>query len=262
MPRLSAIDLAFFLLETDARPMNVGALSVFAPPAGAQRTFAATVVKGVLKRPVGPPFNYRLKRGPLAYLPQFQLSESIDPATQVHRVQLRRGADLKELFAKVCEIHVQRLPRDEPLWQLYVFSGLKRGRIALYFKTHHGLIDGIGFIRALTSTVSTSPRQRRPRAIWEGIPGATAARRNDKALARLLTERLASYAALRVRPMTSRGSSCRRRCAARGWAAVSPCRSRQHPRRSRPARRPDGHWAIASCRCPACRHSATPTAPL
>ena len=191
MPSLSAIDLAFFLLETDDRPMNVGALSVFMPPAGSKRTFADRVLRGILKRPVGPPFNHRLRRGLLAPLPKLELDESIDPATQVHRVRLRRGADLPELFEAVCELHVQRLPRDEPLWRLYLFEGLRRGRIALYFKTHHGIVDGIGFIRALTATVTPSARQRRPRAIWEGIPGATEARRTDKTLAELLAKSIA-----------------------------------------------------------------------
>jgi len=182
MPKLAAIDLAFFLLETDARPMNVGSLTVLAAPAGEQRTFADTLLKGMLKRPVGPPFNFRLERGPLAFLPQLELDESIDPATQVHRVRLKRGTSLRDLFDKVCELHVQRLPRDEPLWQMYLFEGLEHGRIALYFKTHHGIIDGIGFIKAWTGTVSTSSRQRRPRAVWEGIPGATDTRSKDTAL--------------------------------------------------------------------------------
>ena len=35
MPRLSPADLAFFLLETPERPMNVGALLVLEPPPGA-----------------------------------------------------------------------------------------------------------------------------------------------------------------------------------------------------------------------------------
>jgi len=190
MPKLSAVDLAFFLLETDARPMNVGSLTVLAPPAGAQRTFADSVLKGMLKRPVGPPFNFRLERGPLAFLPQLELDESVDPATQVHRVGLKRGAGLAELFDRVCELHVKRLPRDEPLWQMYLFEGLERGRIALYFKTHHGIIDGIGFIKAWSATVTTSPRQRRPRAVWEGIPGATDARREDKALPEMIADAL------------------------------------------------------------------------
>jgi diacylglycerol O-acyltransferase / wax synthase len=188
MPNLSAVDLAFFLLETDARPMNVGSLTVLAPPAGTRRNFADTVVKAILRRPVGPPFTYRLRRGPLAFVPQLELDKSIDPATQVHRVRLGRGTDLKALFAKVCELHVQRLPRDEPLWQMYVIEGLKHGRVAMYFKTHHGIIDGTGFMKAYTSTSTGSSRQRQVRAIWEGIPGATAARRKDKALGGMLAE--------------------------------------------------------------------------
>jgi diacylglycerol O-acyltransferase / wax synthase len=188
MPNLSAVDLAFFLLETDARPMNIGSLTVLAPPAGRQRTFADTVVKAILKRPVGPPFSHRLKSGLLAFLPQLEVDRSIDPAAQVHRVRLRRGADLKALFEKVCELHVERLPRDQPLWQMYVIEGLKRGRIAMYFKTHHGIIDGTGFMKAYTSTSTALPRQRQVRAIWEGIPGATEARRKEKTLGRMLAE--------------------------------------------------------------------------
>jgi diacylglycerol O-acyltransferase len=190
MPNLSAVDLAFFLLETDARPMNIGSLTVLAPPAGTQRTFADRAVKAMLKRPVGPPFSHRLKRGLLAFLPQLELDESIDPTVQVHRVRLKRGAGLKTLFEKVCELHVQRLPRDEPLWRMYVIEGLKGGRIAMYFKTHHGIIDGTGFMKAFTSTFTASSRQRQIHAIWEGIPGATEARRKDKALGRMVAEAL------------------------------------------------------------------------
>ena len=191
MPKLSAVDLAFFLLETDARPMNIGSLTVLAPPAGQHRTFADTIVKAILKRPVGPPFSHRLKPGPLSLLPQLALDKSIDPATQVHRVHLGRGATLKALFEKVCELHVQRLPRDEPLWQMYVIDGLERGRVAMYFKTHHAIIDGTGFMKAYTSTSSASSRRRQVRAIWEGIPGATEARRKNRALGTTLAEALA-----------------------------------------------------------------------
>ena len=190
MPKLSAVDLAFFLLETDARPMNVGSLTVLAPPAGTRRTFADTIVKAILRRPVGPPFSHRLTRGAFAFLPQLETDRSINPASQLHRIRLRRGADLETLFEKVCELHVQHLPRDEPLWQMYVIEGLKRGRIALYFKTHHAIIDGTGFMKAFTSTFTASSRQRRAHAIWEGIPGATEARGKDKALGRMLADAL------------------------------------------------------------------------
>jgi len=107
--------------------------------------------------------------------------EHMDPARQVHRHRLPRGTDLQGLFARLCPIHVRVLRRDAPLWEAHVFTGLAGGRVALYFKTHHGLIDGIGFIRALYTMVSTSRSTRLPRAIWEGMrhveapPGAHAA---------------------------------------------------------------------------------------
>ncbi len=100
----------------------------------------------------------------------------MDASRQVHRHRLPRGSDLDQLFRKVCAIHVRLLPRDEPLWQMHVFTGLPDGRVALYFKTHHGLIDGIGFIRIVTGVVSTSRAAGKPRAIWEGLPVAAAPR--------------------------------------------------------------------------------------
>jgi WS/DGAT/MGAT family acyltransferase len=149
--------------------MNVGALVVLRPPARACHGFADRLIKQMLQRPVGPPFSFRLKPGLIRPLLSLEDDARMDPAPQVHRHALRRGGDLKELFRRVCRIHVQLLPRDEPMWQMHVFTGLPGGRVALYFKTHHGLIDGIGFIRIVTSLVSTSPSPGKPRAMWEGM---------------------------------------------------------------------------------------------
>ena len=60
MPALSVIDLAMFALETRERPFNIGPLIVLAPPAGFRGNFADKLVARMLKRPIGPPFNYRL----------------------------------------------------------------------------------------------------------------------------------------------------------------------------------------------------------
>jgi WS/DGAT/MGAT family acyltransferase len=169
MPRLSPVDQAFFLLETPERPMNVGALLVLPPPARARTRFADRLVARMLDCPVGPPFNYRLKPGPFKPLLALDEDGQVDARKQVHRHALPRGSDLQALFKRICEIHVKLLPRDEPLWQMHVFTGLPDGRVALYFKTHHGLIDGIGFIRIVTHLMSTSAGRGKARAIWEGM---------------------------------------------------------------------------------------------
>ncbi len=174
MPKLSAIDQAFLFLETDERPMNVGALLVLEPPAAGRARFADRLVARMLECPVGPPFNYRVKPAAIGPFLALEEDDSVDPARHLHRHTLRKGSDLQALFARLCDLHVQRLPRDEPLWQVHVFSGLPDGRVALYFKTHHGIIDGIGFIRIVTALVSESATDRRPHAIWEGLAAAGA----------------------------------------------------------------------------------------
>jgi len=169
MPQLSAVDQAFFLLETSERPMNIGALIVLVPPSGSERGFANRLVSSMLTRPVGPPFNYHLRTGPIPGLHWFEADQHMDPAPQVHRHALRHGSELAALCKRVCDLHVRPLSRDAPLWELHVFTGLPQSRVALYFKTHHGLIDGIGFIRILNTMFSTRPSMRSPRAIWEGM---------------------------------------------------------------------------------------------
>lgn len=169
MPRLSPVDQAFFLLETHDRPMSIGLLVVLKPPPGTRGGFADRLVRTMLKCPPGPPFSYRVKPGPLPGLLSLVEDEHMDPARQVFRHKLPRGADLQSLFASICKIHPKRLRRDAPLWEAHFFTGFPGGRVALYFKTHHGLIDGIGFINALNTMVFESPRNNPPRAMWEGL---------------------------------------------------------------------------------------------
>ena len=149
--------------------MSIGALIVLAPPSGTGARFANRLVRQMLKRPVGPPFNGRLAPGPLKGTLTLVTDDEMDPARQLFRHKLPPGADLRGLFERICRIHVKLLPRDKPLWEQHVFTGLPGHRVALYFKTHHGLIDGIGFLHALNSLISTSRSGSRPQAIWEGL---------------------------------------------------------------------------------------------
>jgi len=176
MPRLSPIDAAFFLLETPARPMNVGALVVLDPPKSSRGGYADRLCRSMLKCPVGPPFSYRYRPG---LMPGLTEAEDTDPRQQLHRHEFAKPAKLATLFEAVCDIHTRLLPRDRPLWETHVFEGLEDNRVALYFKTHHGLIDGLGFIRIVTDSVSRSPATRRPCAIWKGLPMRSADRRDE-----------------------------------------------------------------------------------
>lgn len=173
MPALSVIDLAMFLLETPERPFNIGPLIVLDPPAKGRATFADRLFVRMLERPPGAPFNYRLKT-PLLGVPTLEVGPKADVAAHVHRLTLPAPGDFDRLYAEVCRLHETRLDRAGLLWELYVIDGLEGGKVALYGKVHHGIIDGRTFVQVVSNWLALSPTDRTVRALWEG--GAKRAR--------------------------------------------------------------------------------------
>lgn len=193
--RLSILDLAFFVLETAERPMNVGPLMVLAPPPQrGRRRFADVLRERMLRRPVGAPFDLRLAWPSLASFPALVTDDAFDLSRHVHRVRLPRPGTRSALLAKVCELHAQPLDRSRPLWAFYVIDGLAHGRVALYAKMHHGIVDGAGFVKIIARWLSASPGDKAVRAMWESIDEPTAARREDESLARSVGKLLRSGA--------------------------------------------------------------------
>jgi diacylglycerol O-acyltransferase len=176
MPQLSVIDLAMFLLETPERPFNIGPLVLLRPPPGARR-FADRLHARMLRHEPGPPFNYRLQWS-LTRMPSVEPAAHPDLAAHVHRITLDGDGSMDGLIAKVCELHETLLPREGLLWQFYVIDGLADGRVALYGKVHHGIIDGRSFVRAVTQWFSSDPKDRAVRAMWQGPPQPAGARRS------------------------------------------------------------------------------------
>ncbi|WP_213954829.1 MULTISPECIES: wax ester/triacylglycerol synthase domain-containing protein [unclassified Variovorax] len=168
MPALSIIDAAMFVLETPERPFNIGPLIMLDPPARGRATFADRLVTQMLKRPPGVPFSYKLRMQPLG-LPTLEVDPNADVAAHVHRITLAAPGSFQQLSKLVCELHEKRLDRSKLLWELYVIDGLEGGKVALYGKTHHGIIDGRGFVQAISGWLATSATDTTVRAMWEGV---------------------------------------------------------------------------------------------
>ena len=167
MPALSAIDLAMFMLETPERPLNIGPLVLLRPPLGFKGNFADKLSARMLKRPPGPPFNYRLQLS-LTRAPSVEPVDRPDPKRHVHRLSLH-NASTQQLLKTVSELHETVLDRSGMLWQFWVIDGLADGGVALYGKVHHGIIDGRSFVRAVTQWLSTDSKDKQVRAMWEGL---------------------------------------------------------------------------------------------
>jgi diacylglycerol O-acyltransferase / wax synthase len=192
--KLSLIDLAFFVLETAERPMNVGPLIVLNPPARrAARPFADVLYERMMRRPVGSPFNLKLGALSMMSLPALVPDAAFDLDHHVHRITLTAPGTTDALFAKICELHPRLLDRSRPLWDFYVIDGLEGGRVALYARMHHGVVDGAGFVKIILRWLSASPKDRVVRAMWEGVEGA-AERRQQTSLARGVGKLLRSSA--------------------------------------------------------------------
>jgi diacylglycerol O-acyltransferase len=174
--RLTLLDLAFFVLETAERPMNVGPLIVLTPPPRrGKRAFADVLHERMMRRPAGPPFDRKLDTTSFTSFPALVPDPAFDLAQHVHRLTLPAPGTLDALYAKICELHPRLLDRSRPLWDFHLIDGLEGGRVALYARMHHGIVDGVGFMKILAQWFSDSPRDRGVRALWEGVAGATTA---------------------------------------------------------------------------------------
>ena len=169
MPALSVLDLAMFILESPDRHFNVGPLVVLDPPARGRTGFADRLHARLLERPAGPPFTYRL-RTPRVGMPSLEEDPDFDLARHVHRVTLKAPGSMRQLFDQVGALHQKRLDRSQPLWQFYVIDGLEGGKVALFGKVHHGVIDGRTFVQVISNWLALSPGERAVRAMWEGVP--------------------------------------------------------------------------------------------
>jgi len=158
MSKLSLVDDAFLRLESRRQPLHIGMLMLFDPPPDAPADFAAKLAErlGRSTRTVRP-FNQRLaRRRGLHY---WQDDDDFDLAQHFVHMSLPKPGRVRELLAAVSREHSVHLDRAYPLWRMYLIEGLEDGRIAVYMKIHHAVVDGVGGIRMLMKSMSSDPAE-------------------------------------------------------------------------------------------------------
>lgn len=169
---LSVLDMAFFMLETRERMSNIGPIAILRPPARTRsaKAFADRLMKQMKAQPVGTPFDYRYRPPGLQGLPCLETFVNVDLDAHCHRLTLPMPGSDAQLFEYVCRLHEKRLDRKRPPWEFYIIDGLEHGRIAMYAKVHHGLIDGRNFVEVCTRWFTSDPTDKTARALWQGLP--------------------------------------------------------------------------------------------
>jgi diacylglycerol O-acyltransferase len=153
MSKLSLIDDTFLRLESRRQPLHIGMLMMFEPAAGAPADFAAHLAER-LRHSVkaAPPFNLRLVRH--KGLHYWEEDDEFDLSHHFVHMALPRPGRIRELLAVVSRVHSGHLDRAYPLWRMYFIEGVEGGRIAVYLKIHHSVVDGVAGIRILTQSMS------------------------------------------------------------------------------------------------------------
>src|SRR5688500_1910555 len=162
----------FLLAENRNMPMHVGGLQLFEKPAGAGRGYVREMYEQMrdveqmaplfLKHP------HRTARtaGQLVWV----TDEQFDIEHHVRHSALPKPGRVRELLELCSRPHSTRLARERPLWEATVIEGLRDGRVAMYTKTHHALVDGVTAMRLLASVLSADPDRRGMPAPWATNP--------------------------------------------------------------------------------------------
>jgi diacylglycerol O-acyltransferase len=152
----------FLLAENRQQPMHVGGLQLFRPPGDA----GADYVRDMFAAPqtfddIAPLFRKRPHRS-LATGGQWVWidDDQFDCDYHVRQSALPAPGRIRELLDLSSRLHGARLARERPLWETHVIEGLEDGRIAVYTKMHHALVDGVASMRLLQSVLTTDPDRR------------------------------------------------------------------------------------------------------
>lgn len=181
---MSVLDSGFLLAETRTRPMHVGSLQLFEPPAGVDRDEVAALYREALTHTdVHPRLARRPRRGPsTGGLFVWEHVDDIDLGYHFRHSALPRPGTIKELLVLVSRLHAQLLDRSRPLWEAHLIEGLDDGRFAIYSKVHHSLVDGISGLKMMERAMTPDPDEHGMPPFYAQVPSPRRKRRGGGGL--------------------------------------------------------------------------------
>ena len=157
-------DQGFLWLERRNQPMHVAGLQLVTPPKDEPGWLERMVEMARTATTAHAPFNKRLvRRGGMWFWDE---DREFDVESHFHHLALPAPGRIRELLALVSKLHGNLMDRTKPLWEMYLISGLEDGRVALYSKIHHALVDGVAASRMLMRQMSEDPQVRDLLPLW------------------------------------------------------------------------------------------------
>lgn len=164
MKRLGGTDALFLSLETPSWHQHVGGLSIV-DPEDRPIAFDDVVLKVNERLPYAPKFKWKLKETPFGLdRPMWVDDDDFDVRRHVRRIGVPSPGGARELGEVVGTLMSSQLDRRRPLWELWFVEGLAGGRVAIFLKYHHALLDGVAGASLATVLLDLEPRATAPLA--------------------------------------------------------------------------------------------------
>ncbi len=155
-------DSMFLLAESREHPMHVGGLQLFVPPEGAGPEFARDLLESFRSTDnVSAQFRKRPAE-PVSSLGNtwWSTDETIDYDYHVRHSAVPQPGRIRELLQLTSRWHGALLDRHRPLWEAHLVEGLSDGRIAVYSKIHHSMVDGVSALKLMQRSLSADEDAR------------------------------------------------------------------------------------------------------
>ena len=178
MTDVPLLDYAFLAFESEDSPKHVAGLQVFGLPEGAPDDFVAAMLERIKGIPPEAPFDQKLEV-PLIGRPKWVEDAELDLDNHVFYELAPEPRTLEALLRRLEELHAEKLDRSLPLWQLHVFDRLEDRRFAVYFKVHHGYMDGLSLSKRSMGVLSEDPDNDDASVPWANDGGEHESQRKD-----------------------------------------------------------------------------------
>ena len=165
--KLSLLDLAFFIAESQASPKHVAGLMIFTRPAKTGANYPKKLYEELLTyTDVQAPFNQVINFS-LSAMPSWEEVDEVDLHQHIfyHKLKAKENSR-SDLYQFVSQLHTPMLDRSRPLWEAHVIDGLPDGQFALYQKMHHACADGITMARWTAECLAETGDTGELKPVW------------------------------------------------------------------------------------------------